>query len=119
MKTETYESPKMNFVKTELFENVAAECWAKPSLYCLVDPTDEDSCGNTKYADLANCTIEGNGCNDKTKTQLKDYLRETYGEANGRTHFLTEDDITKIMVSGGGNEGTALNESEWIDQVRS
>ncbi len=119
MKTETYESPKMNFVKTELFENVAAECWAKPSLYCLVDPTDEDGCGNAKYADLADCVISGNGCNNNTKNQLKDYLRATYGEANGRTHFLTEQDITTIMNSGGGNEGTSLSESQYIDQVRS
>ena len=52
MKKETYESPKMVFIKTELYENVAAECWAKPSLYCLVDPTDDDNCGgNMKYAD--------------------------------------------------------------------
>ena len=118
MKTETYESPKMNFVKTELFENVAAECWAKPSLYCLVDPTDEDSCGSAKYADLVNCTIEGNGCNSNTKNQLKDYLKYTYGPETN-THYLTEDDITTIMQSGGGNEGTALHESQYIDQVRS
>ena len=32
MKKETYESPKMVFIKTELYENVAAECWAKPSI---------------------------------------------------------------------------------------
>ena len=118
MKTETYESPKMNFVKTELFENVAAECWAKPSLYCLVDPTDEDGCGNAKYADLADCVISGNGCNDKTKNQLKEYLQRTFGPGTG-THFLAEQDITTIMNSGGGNEGTSLHESQYIDQVRS
>ena len=118
MKKETYESPKMVFIKTELYENVAAECWAKPSLYCLVDPTDEDGCGYTKYADLADCTIEGNGCNNNTKSQLKDYLRTTYGQGTG-SHFLTEEDITAIMNSGGGNEGTPLKESQYIDQVRS
>ena len=118
MKTETYESPKMNFVKTELFENVAAECWAKPSLYCLVDPTDEDGCGKTKYADLADCPIEGNGCNNNTKNQLKDYLNATYGQGTG-AHWLTEKDITTIMNSGGGNEGTSLHKSQYIDQVRS
>lgn len=118
MKKETYESPKMVFVKTELYENVASECWAKPSLYCLVDPTDEDGCGNTKYVDLANCVITSGGCNKNTKDQLKDYLRLTYGPGTG-SHYLTEDDITMIMNSGGGNEGTALSESQYIDQVRS
>lgn len=118
MKTETYESPKMIFVKTELFENVAGECWAKPSQYCLVDPTDEDGCGNAKYADLVNCSITAGGCNNNTKEALKDYLRLTYG-ANTGNHYLTEQDIETIMNSGGGNQGTALKESQWIDQVRS
>lgn len=119
MKSEIYEKPRMIFVTTELFENVASECWAKPNLYCLVDPTDEDGCGNTKYADLVNCTITGNGCNNNTKEALKNYLRATYGAGSGNPHYLTEDDITTIMSSGGGNEGTALKESQYIDQVRS
>lgn len=117
-KENSYESPKMTFVKTELFEDVAAECWAKPSLYCLVDPTDEDKCGHTKYADLVNCTINNGGCNNNTKNAVKDYLRETFGPGTG-AHYLTEDDITTIMQSGQGNEGTALKESQYIDQVRS
>ncbi|WP_300627019.1 hypothetical protein [uncultured Thomasclavelia sp.] len=118
-KENSYESPRMTFVKTELFEDVAAECWAKPSLYCLVDPTDEDECGHAKYADLINCTIEGNGCNNNTKKQLVDYLTKTYGPASGKTHYLTPNDINTIMASGGGNDGTSLSESQYIDQVRS
>lgn len=120
---ETYESPKMVFVRTELCENVADKCWAKPSLYCLVDPSDEDGCGNTKYADLAAFPIQSNGCNDSTKSSLKDYLRETYGMNSEygirEGHYLTDDDITIIMKSGGGNDGTPLKESQYIDQVRS
>lgn len=121
MKKETYESPKMVFIKTELYENVAAECWAKPSLYCLVDPTDDDNCGgNMKYADLAGFPIESqNGCNKETKAALKGYLKEIYGPNSGNGHFLSDDDITMIMNSGGGNEGTSLHESQYIDQVRS
>lgn len=61
---------------------------------------------------------KGNGCNNNTKNQLKDYLNATYGQRTG-THWLTEQDITTIMNSGGGNEGTALQESQYIDQVRS
>ena len=120
-KNEIYEKPKMVFVTTELFENVADECWAKPSLYCLVDPTDEDGCGNTKYADLVNLPLSsnGNGCNNNTKNALKQYLRDNYGPGQGRQHYLTEDDIATIMNSGGGNEGTPLKESQFIDQVRS
>ncbi len=119
MKKETYESPKMVFVKTELYENVAAECWAKPSLYCLTDPTDEDGCGYTKYADLAGFPVQSNGCNNNTKNALREYLRDTYGPNSGNTHYLTEQDIDKIMASGGGNDGTPLSESDYIDQVRS
>lgn len=52
------------------------------------------------------------------KQQLKDYLHHTYGSGTG-THYLTENDITTIMTSGGGNEGTSLHESQYIDQVRS
>ncbi|MFQ6793980.1 MAG: hypothetical protein ACLRT4_14560 [Thomasclavelia sp.] len=118
-KENVYESPEMAFVSTELFEDVAAECWAKPSLYCLVDPTDEDDCGNVKYADLANCTINENGCNNNTKNALKKYLYNTFGPNTGNSHYLTEMDISTIMSSGGGNEGTALKESQYIDQVRS
>ena len=119
MKTTTYETPKMSFVETELFENVAAQCWAKPSLYRLVDPTDEDNCGNAKYADLIGFTSEGNGCNNSMKTALKDYLRLTYGQNSGNSHYLTENDIQTIMDSGGGNEGTSLKESQYIEQIRS
>ena len=118
-KENVYESPEMTFVSTELFEDVAAECWAKPSLYCLVDPTDEDGCGNAKYADLANFTITSNGCNDTTINELKKYLTQTFGPGEGRTHYLTADDINTILKSGGGNSGQPLHESQYIDQVRS
>lgn len=127
-KNVTYESPKLTFVKTELFENVAAECWAKPSLYCLEDPTDEDDClrkdqdthGIMSYADLADYSIETNGCNDTQKTAVKNYLTTHYGTTTEtRGHYLTDADITTIMSSGGGNMGTSLTTSEWIHKVRS
>lgn len=111
-----YESPKMVFTKTELFENVAARCWAQPSLYCLVDPTDEDDCNRANYADLADFTATSNGCNAKMKDQVKQYLRDNYGTG---AHHLTESDITIIMKSGGGNEGTSLQTSQYIIKVRS
>lgn len=111
-----YESPKMVFTKTELFENVAAECWAKPSLYCLVDPTDEDDCGRANYADLADFTATSNGCNEKMKNAVKQHLESHYGTGD---HHLTESDITTIMDSGGGNMGTPLKTSEYIIKVRS
>lgn len=133
MKTSIYESPKMVFAKTELFENVAAECWANPSLYCLVDPTDEDkelgnNC-NLKYADLANFTTTSNGCNNTMKEAVKKYLKDNYGPDSdfGKTngHYLTggstgdQGDIEMIMASGGGNEGTSLKTSQYIWKVRS
>lgn len=112
-----YERPKMFFVKTELFENVANECWANPSLYCLIDPTDEDECGHANYADLASFMGSANGCNQKMKEAVQSYLVQNYGTGTG--HYLTDQDIYDIMSSGGGNMGTPLKESKYIQKVRS
>lgn len=134
MKKANYESPKMVFTRTELFENVAEECWANPSLYCLVDPTDEDenagkNC-NLQYADLVGFAgkANGNGCNDKMKKSVSDYLILNYGPSSefAKTgHWLTGSytepgtDIYTIMESGGGNLGTPLKTSDYIHKVRS
>lgn len=127
-KNKTYETPKLTFVQTELFENVAAECWANPSLYCLKDPTDDDNCGfpggidadaEMMYADLAAYNSGLTGCNADQMEYLKNYLAEMYGQKSGRAHYLTSDDIATIMKSGGGNDGTPLKESSYIYKVRS
>ena len=117
MEKTTYESPKMVFVKTQLFENVADECWANPSLYYLIDPTDEDNCGKADYVDLGGITTTNNGCNQKMKNVVQNYLIQNYGTGTG--HYLTNEDIDEIMSSGGGNMGTALKTSKYIQKVRS
>ncbi len=119
MKKTTYESPTAVFVKTELFENVADQCWANARLYCLIDPTDEDGCGNTRYADLANFVPSQTGCNADTIAEIKNYLWQNYGSGAHIGHYLTEDDIDKIMKSGGGNDGQPLKSSPYIQKVRS
>lgn len=131
MKREVYEKPVVTFVETELFEDVAAECWAKPSLYLLVDPTDECEdwykehggryYSDANYADLKDFTSTNGGCNKEMKDNVQNYLKEHYGSttATGTHHYLTDEDITRIMSSGGGNMGTSLRTSEYIQQVRS
>lgn len=122
----TYASPKMAFVKAELFEQVAAQCWAEASLYCLVDPTDDDNCGspyfNMQYADLKDYATPGGGCNATQINAIRQYLLNTYGEGtkNQRDgHYLTNTDIDTIFASGGGNSGQALQASQYIVKVRS
>ena len=112
-----YASPRMVFVRTQLFETVANECWANPALYCLVDPTDEDACGNAAYADLGAFGEIANGCNQKMKDAVWQYLTTHFGTGTG--HHLTDEEIYEIMNSGGGNMGTALKTSSYIQRVRS
>ena len=121
MKKLTYESPELVFTKTELFENVAEQCWANASLYCLVDPSDEDGCNDSMlYADLKNFVPKGNGCNANMMNEIRAYLLSNYGEGKtGKDHYLTDDDINTIFKSGGGNDGTPLKTSEYIIKVRS
>lgn len=126
-----YESPDLVFVETELFEDVAAECWANPSLYMLVDPTDEDkseggSCmssnGNMRYVDLVGFkdSTNGNGCNGSMKGKVESYVLNHYGKATEkRGHYMTESDIKTVMASGGGNDGTSLKDSNYVFKVRS
>lgn len=127
MKKEMYEKPQLTFVETELFEDVTPECWANPSLYCLVDPTDEckDIPGpytsDNNYADLGGFKATANGCNANMKSKVVTYLKEHYGspEKTGKPHYLSDEDIDTILASGGGNDGTSLKESIYIKQVRS
>lgn len=122
MRDANYKKPKMTFMQTQMFESVAAECWANASLYCLVDPTDDDGCGgknvNMQYADLADFTTTSSGCNKDMKDLVMNYLKTTYGPGTG-DHYLTDADINTIMSSGGGNMGTSLKTSQYIIQVRS
>lgn len=128
-KNETYVSPKLTFVKTELFENVAAECWANPTLYCLEDPTDDDKCGfpgltedqasmKMRYADLKDYPTTTNGCNKTQIDGVKTYLRTTYGPGTG-AHYLTDKDIDTIFASSGTTDAQNLNAQGFIHQVRS
>lgn len=130
MKKAMYKKPVVSFVETELFEDVTAECWANPHLYCLVDPYDE--CQDTvpagqkyisdaNYADLVGFTATNNGCNATMKDQVQAYLKANYGPAaaGAKPHYLTDEEIDTIMSSGGGNMGTSLKTSEYIVKVRS
>ncbi|MBQ7432695.1 MAG: hypothetical protein IJV50_04420 [Lachnospiraceae bacterium] len=119
MKKTTYESPTAVFVKTELFENVADQCWANARLYCLVDPSDEENLGNTRYADLANFVPSQTGCNADTIEEIKNYLRQNYGYGARTGSYLTENDISTIIKSGGGSDGQPLKTSKYIQKVRS
>lgn len=120
-----YESPKLLFNELETFEDIAAECWAKPSLYKLVDPDLVDGSSQASY-DLAGFTTTNNGCNPTMKDKVIEYLKETDGwykdgVDSGTTSnpTLSDEDINIIMSSGGGNMGTSLKTSPYIIKVRS
>lgn len=106
MNNKKYESPRVSFNELNTFESVAAECWATPNKYTLVDPTVSEGQTNV-YFSLSGFKPSQSGCNGTTIAEIQKYLYTTYPE-------ITESDALKITSSGGGNDGQPLKASKYI-----